>query len=118
MAGRLQDKICIITGAGSGMGRAMARLFHTEGAKLLLADISGKEDEVAADLGGEVVSIHCDVSSEAQVKTMIQHGTLILSADQAGVIQIRDFAAGFSQVCPDVSLTTQELQAGNVMNFQ
>ena len=49
---------------------------------------------------------------------MIQHGTLILSADQAGVIQIRDFAAGFSQVCPDVSLTTQELQAGNVMNFQ
>ncbi|AOR77136.1 SDR family oxidoreductase [Novosphingobium resinovorum] len=71
MAGRLQDKICIITGAGSGMGRAMARLFHTEGAKLLLADISGKEDEVAADLGGEVVSIHCDVSSEAQVKTMI-----------------------------------------------
>ncbi|WP_285021022.1 SDR family oxidoreductase [Novosphingobium sp. fls2-241-R2A-195] len=71
MAGRLQDKVCIITGAGSGMGRAMAQLFHAEGARLLLADISGNEDEVAADLGGDAVSIHCDVSSEAQVQAMI-----------------------------------------------
>ncbi|WP_232492482.1 SDR family NAD(P)-dependent oxidoreductase [Novosphingobium kaempferiae] len=71
MAGRLQDKVCIITGAGSGMGRAMARLFHAEGAKLVLADISGKEDEVAAELGGDVVSIHCDVSDEAQVQALI-----------------------------------------------
>lgn len=71
MAGRLQDKVCVITGAGSGMGRAMARLFHAEGARLVLADISGAQDEVAAGLGGDVVAVHCDVSDEAQIKALM-----------------------------------------------
>ncbi|MCT2401087.1 SDR family NAD(P)-dependent oxidoreductase [Novosphingobium mangrovi (ex Huang et al. 2023)] len=71
MAGRLQDKVCVITGAGSGMGRAMAQLFHAEGAKLVLADISGMQDEVAASLGADAVGVHCDVSSEADVQAMI-----------------------------------------------
>lgn len=71
MAGRLQDKVCIITGAGSGMGRAMAKLFHAEGALLVLADISGNQDEVASELGGETVAVHCDVSDEGQIKAMI-----------------------------------------------
>ncbi|MBU6268378.1 MAG: SDR family oxidoreductase [Sphingomonadales bacterium] len=71
MAGRLQDKICVITGAGSGMGRAMAELFVSEGAKVVCADISGKQDEVAAALGDSAVAIHCDVSDEAQVRAMI-----------------------------------------------
>ena len=35
MAGRLQDKVCLITGAGSGMGKAMAEIFTREGAKLV-----------------------------------------------------------------------------------
>ena len=71
MAGRLQDKICVITGAGSGMGRAMAELFVSEGAKVVCADISGKQDEVAAALGDRAVAVHCDVSDEAQVQAMI-----------------------------------------------
>ena len=71
MAGRLQGKVCIITGAGSGMGKAMAELFHAEGGKLVLADISGRQEEVAADLGGDTVSISCDVSDEGQVQAMI-----------------------------------------------
>ena len=71
MAGRLQDKVCVITGAGSGMGKAMAELFHAHGAKLVLADISGKQDEVAAALGGDAVGVHCDVSDEADVQAMI-----------------------------------------------
>lgn len=69
--GRLQDKVCIITGAGSGMGRAMAELFHAEGARLVLADISGKQDDVAAELGGEALGVQCDVSDEAQVQAMV-----------------------------------------------
>lgn len=71
MTGRLQDKVCVITGAGSGMGRAMAELFASEGAKLVLADISGAQDEVAAAIGGDAVAVHCDVSDEAQVQAMI-----------------------------------------------
>ncbi len=44
---RLKNKVTVITGAGSGMGRAMAEMFAAEGAKVVCADISGKQDEVA-----------------------------------------------------------------------
>ncbi|PEQ14286.1 short-chain dehydrogenase [Novosphingobium sp. PC22D] len=71
MAGRLEGKVAVITGAGSGMGKAMAELFHAEGAKLVLADISGKQNEVAASLAGDALAVHCDVSSEDDVAAMI-----------------------------------------------
>ncbi|MEZ5734740.1 MAG: SDR family NAD(P)-dependent oxidoreductase [Novosphingobium sp.] len=41
MAGRLAGKVAVITGAGSGMGRAMAELFAVEGAKIVCVEISG-----------------------------------------------------------------------------
>lgn len=71
MADRLEGKIAVITGAGSGMGKAMAELFAAEGAKLVLADISGKQEEVAASIGEIAVPVHCDVSSESDVQRMI-----------------------------------------------
>ncbi|MDD1649314.1 MAG: SDR family oxidoreductase [Methylococcaceae bacterium] len=72
MAGRLQGKSCIITGAGSGMGKAMAERFAAEGARLVLADISGNEKAVAAAIGNGAVAVHCDVSSEEDVRLMIK----------------------------------------------
>jgi NAD(P)-dependent dehydrogenase (short-subunit alcohol dehydrogenase family) len=76
MAGRLADKVCVITGAGSGMGKAMAEIFAAEGAKLVLADISGQQAEVAAAIngqgGGRAVAVQCDVSREDDVQKMIQ----------------------------------------------
>ncbi len=80
MTGRLQGKIAVITGAGSGMGRAMAELFSAEGARLVLADISSNQDAVAEAVnaahrraGNEpvAVGVHCDVSDEAAVQAMI-----------------------------------------------
>ncbi len=80
MAGRLAGKIAVITGAGSGMGRSMAEIFSAEGAKLVLADISGNQDVVAAAVnaahGGSgnepvAVGVHCDVGNEADVQAMI-----------------------------------------------
>lgn len=71
MTGRLQDKVAVITGAGSGMGKAMAEIFSAQGAKLVLADISGKQHEVASAIGQNAVAVHCDVSSEADVQAMI-----------------------------------------------
>jgi NAD(P)-dependent dehydrogenase (short-subunit alcohol dehydrogenase family) len=68
---RLQGKIAVITGAGSGMGKAMAQLFAAEGARLVLADISGQQDEVAAGLGDAAIGVHADVAEEAQVRHMI-----------------------------------------------
>lgn len=72
MAGRLQDKVAVITGAGSGMGKTMAEIFAREGAKLVLADISGKQDEVAKAVGNGAVGVHADISNEADVQNMIR----------------------------------------------
>jgi NAD(P)-dependent dehydrogenase (short-subunit alcohol dehydrogenase family) len=68
---RLKDKIAVITGAGSGMGKAMAELFAAEGAKLALADISGNQDAVAAAIGDAAIAVHCDVAKEEDVQAMI-----------------------------------------------
>jgi NAD(P)-dependent dehydrogenase (short-subunit alcohol dehydrogenase family) len=68
---RLEGKVAVITGAGSGMGRAMAEMFAREGARLVLADISGQQDDVAATLGEAAVAVHADVASEADVQAMI-----------------------------------------------
>ena len=49
--GELDGKVAVITGAGSGMARASARVFVREGAKVLGADISGREKETADEIG-------------------------------------------------------------------
>ena len=53
--GRLDGKVAVITGAGSGMGRASAVLFAAEGAKVVCADRSGDEGETAKIIGAAAV---------------------------------------------------------------
>jgi NAD(P)-dependent dehydrogenase (short-subunit alcohol dehydrogenase family) len=65
--GLLDEKVAVITGAGSGMGKASAELFATEGAKVLALDVSGKEQDTAAPLGDVAIAAHCDVSNEDEV---------------------------------------------------
>ena len=72
MAGRLAGKVAVVTGAGSGMGAATARLFAAEGAKVVLGDITGKQDQVAAEIGGDARSITVDVSRAADVQAMLK----------------------------------------------
>jgi NAD(P)-dependent dehydrogenase (short-subunit alcohol dehydrogenase family) len=66
----LDGKVAVITGAGSGMARASTRVFVREGARVLAADISGREEETAAELGDAVVPFRCDVTEEDQVEAM------------------------------------------------
>jgi NAD(P)-dependent dehydrogenase (short-subunit alcohol dehydrogenase family) len=68
--GELDDRVAVITGAGSGMARAATGVFVREGARVLAADISGREDETAAALGHAVVPFHVDVVDEVQVEAM------------------------------------------------
>jgi NAD(P)-dependent dehydrogenase (short-subunit alcohol dehydrogenase family) len=68
--GELDGKVAVITGAGSGMARASARIFVREGAKVLAADVSGRQDETAAELGDAVVPCRCDVTQESDVEAM------------------------------------------------
>jgi len=70
--GLLEGKIAVITGAGSGMGRASAQVFVREGARVVAADISGAEKDTATALGGSVLPVHCDVTREAEVEAMIR----------------------------------------------
>lgn len=70
--GELDGKVAVITGAGSGMARASTRVFVREGAKVLAADISGRENDTAAELGKAVVPFHCDVSQESEVEAMFE----------------------------------------------
>jgi NAD(P)-dependent dehydrogenase (short-subunit alcohol dehydrogenase family) len=68
----LDGKVAVITGAGSGMGRSAVQVFARHGAKVLAADISGKEEETAAALGAGVVPFRCDVTREDQVQAMMR----------------------------------------------
>jgi NAD(P)-dependent dehydrogenase (short-subunit alcohol dehydrogenase family) len=70
--GLLDDKVAVITGAGSGMAKASVKIFVREGAKVVAADVSGAEKDTAAEVGGDVVPVHCDVTREADVEAMMQ----------------------------------------------
>jgi len=69
--GRLDGKVAVITGAGSGMGRASALLFAHEGARVVCADRSGEQGDVAKTIGDAAVPVHVDVSVESDVEQMI-----------------------------------------------
>jgi NAD(P)-dependent dehydrogenase (short-subunit alcohol dehydrogenase family) len=68
--GELDGKVAVITGAGSGMARASVHVFVREGARVLGADVSGREKETAEELGDSFVPFHADVSQEADVEAM------------------------------------------------
>ena len=75
--GRLEGKRAIITGAGSGIGRASALRFATEGAKLVIADVTDGVDATADEIrkaGGTVIATRVDVGDEAAVKGLIERG--------------------------------------------
>ncbi|MDT7544045.1 MAG: hypothetical protein QOE99_155 [Actinomycetota bacterium] len=70
--GELDGKAAVITGAGSGMARATAEVFVREGASVLAADISGRQEETAATLGDAVVPFKVDISKANQVEAMFR----------------------------------------------
>jgi NAD(P)-dependent dehydrogenase (short-subunit alcohol dehydrogenase family) len=68
---RLTGKVAIITGAGSGVGWAAAKRFADEGARVVCADISGQERDIADLLGDVAVPVRVDVTKAADVQRMI-----------------------------------------------
>jgi NAD(P)-dependent dehydrogenase (short-subunit alcohol dehydrogenase family) len=72
---RLQDKVCIITGAGSGIGRASAEMFANEGATVVVTDIKASAaEEVAHGIvkaGGQAIALTVDVGEEDQLRDMV-----------------------------------------------
>ncbi len=71
MTGRLDGKVAIVTGAGSGIGLAIARLFAAEGASVVVADVSGREAAVADEIGPPAFPFHFDVADEMQAEVLV-----------------------------------------------
>lgn len=94
MAGRLADKVVIITGAGRGIGRTAALLFASEGARLALVDINEESGESAAEevrsQGGEAIYVKTDLTHSAQVEKMAEtvvekYGRIDVLYNNAGI---------------------------------
>ena len=71
----LNDKVAIITGAASGIGKATSLVFAREGAKVLCADLNAEGAEATArqiaDTGGEAASFQVDVAEAPQIKATV-----------------------------------------------
>jgi NAD(P)-dependent dehydrogenase (short-subunit alcohol dehydrogenase family) len=94
---KVADKIVIITGGASGIGKAMAERFHREGAKaLIVADLNGEGAEsVARSVGG--IAVQADVTKEADVLRIAR-----TAEDKFGQIDLFCSNAGISRSDPDI----------------
>jgi NAD(P)-dependent dehydrogenase (short-subunit alcohol dehydrogenase family) len=96
----LKDKVALVTGAGRGNGRVIALGLAREGARLVIADISGDNAERTAGeiraAGGEAASVQVDVTKRAEVEAMVEaayreFGKLDILVNNAGVLTRRPF---------------------------
>ncbi len=90
MAGRLEGKVAVVTGAGSGMGKAIVERFCVEGAKVVAVDVSGDEVQTAAGAGNNCIACNADVSRSADVQRAIglavdKFGKLDIICNNAGI---------------------------------
>ena len=88
--GLLDGKVALITGAGSGMAKASAKLFAREGAKVVATDLSGAEVDTAKEAGDGVLPLHCDVTQEDDVAAAVdaavaEFGKLDVMLNVAGI---------------------------------
>lgn len=92
---KLQNKVAVVTGAASGMGKEIALLFAAEGAKVIVSDLNvegaGKVVEEIAAKGGTAVAVASNVAKEEDVQNLIdtavnEYGTLDILVNNAGIM--------------------------------
>ena len=98
---RLKERVAIVTGGGSGIGRAIAKVFAIEGAKVVVADCNEKTAEETVEMiessGGQAITSKTDVSQADQVQSMVKlavdtFGGLDILVNNAGVALMADLA--------------------------
>ena len=99
MSGRLEGKVALITGAGSGMGRAAAELFAGEGAKIVVTDVdenAGNESVAAVrNAGGDATFVRANVAEWSDCEAMVaaalhSYGALHVLYNNAGIFPADD----------------------------
>jgi glucose 1-dehydrogenase len=86
----MEDKVAVVTGAASGMGRATALRFASKGARVVAADVNEAGlAEVSAAAGGEVLAVTADVSDRQQVDALVQR-----ALDRFGAVDVMVANAG------------------------
>jgi NAD(P)-dependent dehydrogenase (short-subunit alcohol dehydrogenase family) len=92
---KLQNKVAVVTGAGSGMGKAIATLFAKEGARVIVSDVKIEPINLVVSAitsaGGTATAVIADVTKEADVQNMIDkavsiYGTLDILVNNAGIM--------------------------------
>jgi 3-hydroxybutyrate dehydrogenase len=98
---RLQDKVAVVTGAASGIGKEIAIVYAREGAKVVIADLNAEAAEATAreldPSGGRVMGVAMDVTDEAQVD-----GGMQMVIDRFGALDVLVSNAGIQIVAPVV----------------
>src|SRR2546430_15945674 len=104
---RLEDKVALITGAASGIGREAALLFAREGAKIVVVDLQDKAGEkTVADIkaaGGQATYVHADVSKKADAENMVR-----VAEETFGKLNVLFNNAGISHINDDDAISTEE----------
>ena len=115
MPGRLEDKVAIITGGATGMGRAASLLFAREGAKVVVADRNVPEGRktvaLVGEMGGDALFVETDVSKAALVSDMVEQtvqrfGKLDVLVNNAGILIRTPPLAEVSELVWDLTLNT------------
>jgi 3-oxoacyl-[acyl-carrier protein] reductase len=91
---RLKDKIAIVTGAGSGMGEAIAHTYAREGARVAVLDVNEQAaNKVASAIGAAALAVACDVTSKADIARAVEvtekkFGVTDILVNNAGVAHV------------------------------
>ncbi len=103
---RLKDKVALVTGAGSGFGEGIAKMFVREGAAVVVADINDNGGRTVTgqieEAGGAALFVHADVTRPAEVKAMVEaavgaYGRLDILVNNAGYSHVNQPMAEVSE---------------------
>jgi NAD(P)-dependent dehydrogenase (short-subunit alcohol dehydrogenase family) len=113
---RLDDKVALITGAGSGIGRESALLFAREGARVVVADLNDQAGAAVVDelraAGGQAIFVHADVSRAADAEGMVR-----AAEESFGKLNVLFNNAGISHADDDDAINTDEAVWDLTMNI-